>query len=78
VRIGRNVKIAGDVKANDFGSRMVKSGSSVEPGGAKRRAKAAAEKLLAVGLEPSAKDHREPLVVAGGRRAVAGAAPVED
>src|SRR3954463_8212874 len=37
VRIGRNVKIAGDVKANDFASRMVKSGSSVEAGSAKRR-----------------------------------------
>src|SRR6478609_1228013 len=30
VRIGRNVKIAGDVKANDFPSRVVKSGGTVE------------------------------------------------
>jgi glucose-1-phosphate adenylyltransferase len=77
-RIGRNVKIAGDVKANDFPSRMVKSGASIEPGHSKRAAKAAAEKLVAVALEPSTNGRREPAAIAGGRRAVAGAAPVED
>jgi glucose-1-phosphate adenylyltransferase len=29
-RIGRNVKVAGDVKSTDFASRVVKSGASVE------------------------------------------------
>jgi ADP-glucose pyrophosphorylase len=29
-RIGRNVKVAGDVKATDFATRVVKSGSSVD------------------------------------------------
>lgn len=36
-RIGRNVKVAGDVRATDFASRVVKNGASVEPGGAKSR-----------------------------------------
>jgi glucose-1-phosphate adenylyltransferase len=31
-RIGRNVKIAGDVKSTDFATRVVKSGTSVESG----------------------------------------------
>jgi glucose-1-phosphate adenylyltransferase len=40
-RIGRNVKIAGDVKATDFASKVVRNGASVEPGSAKpRRSKA--------------------------------------
>jgi glucose-1-phosphate adenylyltransferase len=78
VRIGRNVKIAGDVKANDFPSRMVKSGASIEPGHGKRAAKVAAEKRLAVAIEPSTNGRREPAAIAGARRAVAGAAPVED
>jgi ADP-glucose pyrophosphorylase len=42
-RIGRNVKVAGGVRATDFKSRVVKNGASVEPGGAKpHRAKKAA------------------------------------
>ena len=35
-RIGRNVKVAGDVKATDFPSRVVKSGSSVERSAARK------------------------------------------
>src|SRR6476619_3717289 len=42
-RIGRNVKVAGDVKATDFISKVVRNGASVEAGGAKpRKAKKAA------------------------------------
>src|SRR6267143_232376 len=37
VRIGRNVKIAGNVKANDFPSRMVKTGGSVDRLSERRR-----------------------------------------
>src|SRR5215208_763784 len=56
VRIGRNVKIAGDVKATDFPSRVVKSGASIEsarPRTAAARLAAAhraAEKRVAVPL----------------------------
>jgi glucose-1-phosphate adenylyltransferase len=41
-RIGRNVKIAGGVRANDFASRVVRNGASVDVGGPKRRSKAKA------------------------------------
>jgi glucose-1-phosphate adenylyltransferase len=37
-RIGRNVKIAGDVRASDFPSRVVKSGTSIERKPSPRRA----------------------------------------
>jgi glucose-1-phosphate adenylyltransferase len=37
VRIGRNVKVAANVRAADFGGRTVKSGSSVEAGARERR-----------------------------------------
>src|SRR5947207_763431 len=33
VRIGRNVKIAGDVRTTDFATRVVKTGATVEAGG---------------------------------------------
>jgi glucose-1-phosphate adenylyltransferase len=40
-RVGRNVKIAGDVRATDFVSKIVRNGASVDAGGAKpRRSKA--------------------------------------
>ena len=78
VRIGRNVKIAGNVKANDFVSRMVKTGASIEPGHGKRGSRAAAEKRLAVPIEPSTNGHREAKVVGGANRVAAGASPVED
>ncbi|HET9344119.1 MAG TPA: sugar phosphate nucleotidyltransferase, partial [Candidatus Limnocylindrales bacterium] len=42
-RIGRNVKVAGDVRATDFASRVIKSGASVEPGGSKSRRRTKAE-----------------------------------
>jgi glucose-1-phosphate adenylyltransferase len=65
VRIGRNVKIAGDVKANDFPSRTVKSGSSIEsarPRTAAARlaaANRAAEKRIAVPVDTSSNGHHE-------------------
>jgi len=73
VRIGRNVKIAGDVKATDFPSRMVRSGSSIEsarPRTAAARlaaANRAAEKRIAVPLDTSSNGHHEivPAVRAG-------------
>jgi glucose-1-phosphate adenylyltransferase len=36
VRIGRNVKVAADVRTSDFSGRVVRSGESVEPGSGKR------------------------------------------
>jgi ADP-glucose pyrophosphorylase len=77
VRIGRNVKIAGDVKANNFPSRIVKSGSSIEsarPKSPAARVAAAAsaglpspEKRVPVPLESSTNGHREatPIVRSG-------------
>jgi ADP-glucose pyrophosphorylase len=79
VRIGRNVKIAGDVKANDFPSRMVKSGSSIEAGAAKRRAsRDVPEKRAPTALEPSTNGHRQAKVVGGLAPLAAATKPVED
>jgi glucose-1-phosphate adenylyltransferase len=41
-RIGRNVKVAGDVRVSDFGSRVLRTGSSVERSSRKKAAAAAA------------------------------------
>jgi glucose-1-phosphate adenylyltransferase len=38
VRIGRNVKVAADVRTSDFTGRVVRSGESVEPGSGRRSA----------------------------------------
>jgi glucose-1-phosphate adenylyltransferase len=35
-RIGRNVKVAADVRTSDFAGRVVRSGESIEPGSGKR------------------------------------------
>jgi glucose-1-phosphate adenylyltransferase len=35
-RIGRNVKVAADVRTSDFARRVVRSGESIEPGSSKR------------------------------------------
>jgi len=79
-RIGRNVKIAGDVKAVDFQSRMVKSGSSVEsarPRTAAARlaaAQRAAEKRVPVSIETSTNGTHEVVpAVRAGRGATRGA-----
>jgi glucose-1-phosphate adenylyltransferase len=61
-RIGRNVKIAGDVKATDFASRVVKSGASIDS----PRPATAAARLAAA-------NRREQKRAAGG--ASAGATP---
>src|SRR5438128_6992930 len=76
-RIGRNVKIAGAVKATDFASRTVRTGASVEAGHGKRASKLAAEKRAAVPIEPST-NGREVKVVGGVSRVAAGGAAVED
>ena len=57
VRVGRNVKVAADVRTSDFVGRVVRSGESVERRVGKR----------------GAHDHA-PVGLAGGTRAVAGAA----
>src|SRR6476661_3984895 len=73
VRIGRNVKIAGDVKATDFPSRTVKSGSSIEsarPRTAAARlaaANRAAEKRIAVPVDASNGHHEIVPAVRAGR-----------
>jgi glucose-1-phosphate adenylyltransferase len=38
VRIGRNVKVAGDVRTSDFLTKVIKTGASVEPAGERRKA----------------------------------------
>jgi glucose-1-phosphate adenylyltransferase len=78
VRIGRNVKIAGDVKANDFASRMVKSGSSIEAGAAKRRVSRDAAEKRPTPLESSTNGHRQAKVVGGIAPLAAATKPVED
>src|SRR5204862_3241590 len=66
VRIGRNAKVAGSVKATDFTSRIVKSGASVESArprtvaGRVAAANRVGEKRVAVAIEPSTNGHREP------------------
>jgi glucose-1-phosphate adenylyltransferase len=78
VRIGRNVKVAGDVKATDFPSRSVKSGASVEsarPRTAAARLAAAhraAEKRVAAPLEPSSNGHHEIVPAVTGSRTATG------
>ena len=42
VRIGRNVRVAADIRSSDFTSRVVKSGESVEPKPSPKRARAGA------------------------------------
>jgi ADP-glucose pyrophosphorylase len=65
VRIGRNVRVAGDVKATDFPSRHVKSGASVESARPKTAAarlaaaQRAAEKRIAIPVEPSTNGQHE-------------------
>ena len=46
VRIGRNVKVAADVRTSDFAGRVVRSGESVEVGSGKRKAARARPEAL--------------------------------
>jgi glucose-1-phosphate adenylyltransferase len=55
-RIGRNVKVAGDVKSTDFSSRVVKSGASVD---------AARPRTAAARLAAAAKGRGDARAVAG-------------
>jgi len=61
VRIGRNVKVAADVRASDFAGRVVRSGESVEPGMGKRKAGAKGPAALPA-IEPTSR------AAAGGSR----------
>jgi glucose-1-phosphate adenylyltransferase len=80
-RVGRNVKIAGDVKSTDFPTRVVKSGASVEsarPATAAARLAAEnrrAEQRLAAGggVAPSTNGHRVSGTVSTTRTARVGA-----
>ncbi len=49
VRIGRNVKIEGDVRATDFTARMVKSGATIE----RRETRPAADSIPVMGADVS-------------------------
>jgi glucose-1-phosphate adenylyltransferase len=60
-RIGRNVRIDGDVRATDFPSRWIRSGGSVLAGGSPRRHRAGS--AAAAGAEPVA----DPVSAASGR-----------
>jgi len=61
VRIGRNVKVAADVRTSDFPGRIVRSGESIEPGTGKRASSAKRSPTLQP-VETS------PKAVAGGSR----------
>ena len=61
VRIGRNVKVAADVRTSDFAGRVIRSGESVDPGSGKRTR--AAKRSTALQPLESA-----PTAVAGGSR----------
>jgi glucose-1-phosphate adenylyltransferase len=54
VRIGRNVKIAGDVRTSDFQTRVIRSGASVEARGERPSRTAAGRKPHAVPVEAAA------------------------
>jgi hypothetical protein len=54
VRIGRNVKVAGDVRTSDFLTKVIKTGSSVEPAGERRRARRPAAVTMLAGEEKAA------------------------
>ncbi len=83
VRIGRNVKVAGDTKATDFPSRNVKSGASIESARPKTAAarlaaaQRAAEQRIAVRLEPSSNGQHEVVAAVTSARTVAGRAAKE-
>jgi glucose-1-phosphate adenylyltransferase len=47
VRIGRNVRVAADIRSSDFTSRVVRSGESVEPKPTAKRSRAVAAKPMA-------------------------------
>jgi glucose-1-phosphate adenylyltransferase len=54
-RIGRNVKVAADVKTTDFATKVIKDGASVEIGGAKKKKSSrAAAAALAAAAAPAA------------------------
>jgi glucose-1-phosphate adenylyltransferase len=78
VRIGRNVKVAGDVKATDFPSRIVKSGASIdskrpETSAARVAAGLSAPERRAVGGDGS--NGREASVPPAPRASVVGGRP---
>src|SRR5688572_2665817 len=55
VRIGRNVKVAADVRTSDFAGRVVRSGESVDPGSGKKRTTAARRSAAIQPIAPAAK-----------------------
>ena len=66
VRVGRNVKIAADVRSSDFSGRVVRSGESVEPRRQSRVAKAAAPAASAATAPDPTPERAVVAAVAGG------------
>jgi hypothetical protein len=60
VRIGRNVKVAADVRSSDFAGRVVRSGESVE-----RKRAARAGRSTGTSSEPAKEPVAVGVVVAG-------------
>jgi glucose-1-phosphate adenylyltransferase len=72
VRIGRNVKIAGDVRTSDFQTRVIRSGASVEARGERPSRTAAGRKADAVAGEPAASSREAAPGAAAGVAATTG------
>jgi hypothetical protein len=79
VRIGRNVKVAGGVRASDFATRVVKSGASIEAGGERPRQKKGAAIVADDGsngrMEPATRRHEATITVGAVSDASAMATP---
>jgi glucose-1-phosphate adenylyltransferase len=71
-RIGRNVKIAGDLRTSDFSGRVIRSGASVERASSRRRGRAADES--GVPVIATAEPAPEAVVAGGGRGGAGGVA----
>jgi hypothetical protein len=71
-RIGRNVKIAGDLRTSDFSGRVIRSGASVERASSRRRGRAANES--GVPVIATAEPTPEAVVAGGGRGGAGGVA----
>ena len=69
VRIGRNVKVAGDLRPTDFTTRVVRTGASIEAGGRRRASRAASPATTAA--EAAGSGRSETVVGVGAGRIVA-------
>ncbi len=72
VRIGRNVRVAADIRSSDFVGRVVRSGELVEPRPTPRSRSAAKRQPVAIPTEAaSARSRPTAAAVAGGKRPLA-------